>query len=213
MAGFRRRLAPATFVLGLAVLVPLAHADLGGVPSEVLALTNVRIVAGPGTPPVTGTVVIRDGRIESVGTGARIPAGAVVHDLTGRTVYAGLIEPWLEIEPGDEAGAVADANPRVRPERRIVDALPFDEDLAKELRGAGYTTVQAVASRGIFRGQTAIVNVGEDPAADVLIPAAAQGFAFERGRWDERSYPGSLMGTIALARQSLLDALWFQDAL
>lgn len=59
-----------------------------------VALTNVRVVDGTGAPPAENqTIVIRDGRIASVGpsASAQVPAGARVMDLAGHTVIPGLV--------------------------------------------------------------------------------------------------------------------------
>jgi len=56
------------------------------------ALTNVRIVSAPGKVIERGTVVVRDGRIAAVGANVTVPAGVVRMDLTGHSVYPGLID-------------------------------------------------------------------------------------------------------------------------
>ena len=64
------------------------------IPESVVALTNVRLIDGTGSPPAEGmTVVIEDGRIRAVGrTGSiAIPQGARVIDLPSHTVIPGLI--------------------------------------------------------------------------------------------------------------------------
>jgi imidazolonepropionase-like amidohydrolase len=61
------------------------------------ALTNVRIVTAPGKVIERGTVVTRDGRIAAVGANVPIPAGVVTLDLTGHSVYAGLIDAATSI--------------------------------------------------------------------------------------------------------------------
>jgi len=62
--------------------------------TPIVALAHVRVIDGTGAPPrADQTVVIRDGRIESVApaAGARIPPGAQVLDLTGKSVIPGLV--------------------------------------------------------------------------------------------------------------------------
>ncbi len=61
------------------------------------ALTNVRIVTAPGKVIEKGTVLTRDGRIAAVGATVTIPAGVVRMDLSGHTVYAGLIDAATSI--------------------------------------------------------------------------------------------------------------------
>jgi enamidase len=64
------------------------------VDTPIVALTHVRVIDGTGAPPrADQTVVIRDGRIESIdpASSGRIPAGAQVLDLTGKSVIPGLV--------------------------------------------------------------------------------------------------------------------------
>lgn len=76
------------------------------------ALTNVRIVTAPGRVVERGTVVIRDGRIAAVGANVQVPAGVVRMDLSGHTVYPGLIDAATSIglpNPSRPLPQVADA--------------------------------------------------------------------------------------------------------
>jgi imidazolonepropionase-like amidohydrolase len=62
--------------------------------ASVIALTHVRVIDGTGAPARTDqTVVIKDGGIMALGDAAatKIPDGAKVLDLTGRTVIPGLV--------------------------------------------------------------------------------------------------------------------------
>jgi len=59
-----------------------------------VALTHVRIIDGTGAPVRPDqTIVIRDGQIAAIGSGAsvQIPAGAQVLDLAGKSVIPGLV--------------------------------------------------------------------------------------------------------------------------
>ena len=60
----------------------------------VIALEHVRVIDGNGTPAIAGqTIVIRDGKIASVGaaSAAKIPEGAKRVDLTGYTAFPGIV--------------------------------------------------------------------------------------------------------------------------
>ena len=64
------------------------------VDAPVVALTNVTIIDGTGTPPRSGqTILISGNRIQAVGAEGvvAVPAGATVIDLTGHTVIPGLM--------------------------------------------------------------------------------------------------------------------------
>src|SRR3972149_10995798 len=81
------RLTAGVAALGAARMV-VAGADA----PHVYAITGARIVTAAGTPIASGTLVIRNGLIDSVGAAARIPADAVVIDGAGLTVYPGLVD-------------------------------------------------------------------------------------------------------------------------
>ena len=102
MASFR--------VLGVAlaavVLASTGEAQRGGgrggnplarflsVDTNLVALTNARIIDGTGAPARAGqTLVIRDGNIVALGPAAstQVPPGAQVIDLTGKSVIPGLV--------------------------------------------------------------------------------------------------------------------------
>ena len=64
------------------------------VDAPVVALTHVRVIDGTGAPPRTDqTLLLRDGKIESLGDAAKIsvPDGAKILDLTGYSVIPGLV--------------------------------------------------------------------------------------------------------------------------
>jgi imidazolonepropionase-like amidohydrolase len=68
----------------------LAQAPAGGA----VALTGARVIDGTGAAPIEqATIVINNGRIESVGpaASAKIPAGATRVDMSGKTITPGLI--------------------------------------------------------------------------------------------------------------------------
>jgi imidazolonepropionase-like amidohydrolase len=62
--------------------------------TPIVVLTHVRVIDGTGAPPRENqSIVVRDGRITSLGDAATIqqPAGAQVLDLTGKSVIPGLV--------------------------------------------------------------------------------------------------------------------------
>ncbi len=188
-------------------------------PVRVHAITGVRIVTSPGHVIPEGTVVLRDGLIEAAGAGVVVPADARVWDGKGLTVYAGLIDaytvrPTPELKDGDKLAQWADANALVRPER---DILPWlgDDAANKKLRDAGFTTAAVAAKDGMFRGASVVLDLGSRPAQDNLLRADfAQNVTIRPSgaRRDAEAYPSSLMGAVALFRQTMLDAAWYGKA-
>ena len=209
---------------------------------RVHAIVGARVVTAPGAVIERGTVVLRDGVIAAVGAEAevKVPADARVWGAEGKTVYAGFIEPlaevhlpaaWRAAAPESEGGgrgvravpgptetpapaAVARSwNARVTPEREAAKVLVADDKGAAALRELGFATAAVVPGRGVFRGESALVSLsGRAPTAALVRSHLAQHVAFEQGGFRENSYPSSLMGSIALVRQTLLDAQWLRAA-
>ena len=63
---------------------------------KVFVLKGATIVPEPGKVIESGEIVIRDGLIESIGKRAKIPADAFEVNLSGKTIYSGFIESYLE---------------------------------------------------------------------------------------------------------------------
>ncbi|MBK8976172.1 MAG: amidohydrolase family protein [Planctomycetes bacterium] len=173
------------------------------------ALVGARVMRGPGDVLDTATVVIRDGRITAVAAGLEPPAGARVHDCTGLTVHAAFVDAFVPVAtpaiPPNATGAHWHAD--VMPQRNVTDGPGIEAKLAKELRELGFGAAAAYPSDGIFRGTGALLSLeelAEGARRRVLAPRLLQSVAFDRAR---DGYPGSLMGIIALIRQTLEDAL------
>ncbi|HBP17447.1 MAG TPA: hypothetical protein DEA08_06610, partial [Planctomycetes bacterium] len=95
----------------------------------------------------------------------------------------------------------------MRAERSVARELDLSEDALQDLRGAGFTAAVVVPEEGVFRGKSALVNLRDGSAREQIVRAeVAQHVAFEHGGWTSQSYPSSLMGAMALVRQSLMDA-------
>ncbi|HUH12100.1 MAG TPA: amidohydrolase family protein [Longimicrobiales bacterium] len=188
-------------------------------PPGVHALTNATIVVAPGRVLRGATLVIRDGRVEAVGTNVRVPADATEHDMAGRTLYPGFIDAHahlgLDVAPEED-----EERPRPvhwnRQVRAQVDAGRDDAPDAERLvalREQGITVAHAVPRLGIFRGGTALLSLGDGSARQrVLRSDVAQSVAFSGSRELGFGYPNSPMGVIALIRQTLLDADWYRAA-
>jgi len=90
-----------------------------------LVITNGRILDGTGAVIERGTVVVRDGKIVSVSSGASSVSGVRTIDAAGKTVMPGLIDAHRHLIEGDGAQWLAE-----RAERQMAEFLE-----------AGFTTV------------------------------------------------------------------------
>ncbi|MGQ0765530.1 MAG: amidohydrolase family protein [Gemmatimonadota bacterium] len=81
------------------------------------------------------------------------------------------------------------------------------------LRSLGFGTALAVPRQGIFRGTASVVSLGDAGLRDrVLRPDLAQAVGFQRSFPLGGMYPNSSMGTIALMKQTFMDAEWYTRA-
>jgi len=99
---------------------------------------------------------------------------------------------------------------KITPEYRAVRSYaPKDKDLAP-WRELGFTAGVVVPTKGILRGTSALVALTDgDPNQAILKPDLFQHIAFDTYQADDRAYPASLMGVIAVIRQSFFDAQHF----
>jgi len=186
----------------------------------VYALTGARIVTVSGPTHDDGTLVMRDGLIEAVGPGAAVPPDARVIPAKGLVLTPGLIDgfsgaglpsppPRAAAGGGSSAGpsgAAAASNP-LAPQALALDKVRAADAL--KARDAGVTTVLVIPREGVLPGRSVILNLsGDKPEAMALKqPAALHLHMATVGR----QYPGSLMGTMAMARQALADAGRYRD--
>lgn len=200
-------------------LTPALASELRQPVPGVHALVDVRIVTAPGQVIEGGTIVIRNGIIEAVGTNITPPADARVHRFErdeGQdpiTVYPGLIEPYLtiELEGDDNAEVPPGRHELIQPDRRL-HAGHWPADRAAELRRAGFTTALISADKGLLRGHGLVANLGEGGLSSNLVGPQFGQFASFEGRASGRAFPNSLMGAVALMRQSFADARWQAEA-
>ena len=181
------------------------------------ALVGARVVTAPGQVLDGATIVIRNGLIQRVGRNMQPPAGARVWDLDGLTIYPGFIDAHADLgmDAVPEGGDVGPThwNPQVRAWFSTTMNLQDDADRRAALRSQGFGTALVVPKQGIFRGTASVVNLGDTGVRDrVLRPDLAQAMGFQRSFQLGGAYPNSPMGTIALMKQTFMDADWYVRA-
>ncbi|MES2603924.1 MAG: hypothetical protein V4603_03245, partial [Pseudomonadota bacterium] len=98
---------PGLRILTTAVLLALGAPVL----AQNLMITNARILDGNGGIINNGSVIIRDGKIESVVTGAvRVPEMTVL-DAGGKTVMPGFVEAHRHVITGNPSTWLAERSP------------------------------------------------------------------------------------------------------
>ena len=88
-----------------------------------------------------------------------------------------------------------------------------EDSRVEKWREAGFTAAVTVPDQGIFTGQAALLNLGEgdDSREQVVATSIAQRLTF-RSPGGYRSFPGSLMGTLAYIKQVFEDAQHYSEA-
>ena len=76
----------------------------------VWAFTHAKVYIEPGLILDDATILIRDGFIENVGREIRIPKDATVVDMSGKTIYPGFLDSWVEISDKSEKNTPHDAH-------------------------------------------------------------------------------------------------------
>jgi len=184
------------------------------------ALVNATIYSTPENKLEGATVVIEKGKIIAVGKGIAIPANCVRIDATGKFIYAGFIDVFSTYgipkkqnqnnheESEDSGKGPLNWNEAIHPEYNASFEIQHNEDDAEAYRNAGVTAVCAHKADGIARGTGALVSLGNEIHADIISAEAASYFSFNKGS-SSQQYPSSIMGSIALLKQTYCDANWY----
>jgi imidazolonepropionase-like amidohydrolase len=194
------------------------------------AFTNANIVVNANQTISNGVLLIKDKIIQSVGTGTTIPKGYVVIDLKGKYIYPSLIDAFTSygIPEAQRTAPAAGGffgrqsvftstkkgaygwNESIRPETEVRSIFTIDTKKADDLRKAGFGSVNVINRDGIARGTSAAVTLNDGKENDVMLnDQTAANYSFNRGT-SSNDYPSSLMGSIALLRQTYLDASWYK---
>lgn len=173
------------------------------------------------------TLLIKEGKILATGNNVSIPKGAVVVDLKGKYIYPSFIDaysdygmPEIKMDPSqgprrpqflsNKEGAFS-WNQAVHPEVNADELFEVKEKDAKELRDIGFGTVATHQQDGIVRGTGAVVLLGDEKSNEMMLKEqAAVFYSFNKGS-STQDYPSSLMGSIALLRQTYYDAQWYKS--
>ncbi len=190
------------------------------------AFTHVRLFVDYKTILDSATLIIQDGLITGAGKQILIPQGAVITDLGGYSIYPAFIDLFSDYGMPEIKKAVREArgpqfisgtkgpfgwNQAIRPEQQAAALFSADDKKADELRQAGFALVMSHMQDGIARGTAVFASLGKDKEQKLILrEKAAACYSFDKGT-STQDYPGSLMGAIALLRQTYLDARWYKN--
>lgn len=155
-----------TALASLGLVAPLLAQTVSPVPPPpptLYAITNTTIVPVSGPKVTNGTVVIRDGKIESAGAGVSTPAGATVINGTGLFVYPGLIDSGDRmglteigsVPGGEDTQELGQYNPH----NAVISAVNPSSVHIPITRANGVTTVITSAEGGMIQGYAALIDL------------------------------------------------------
>lgn len=184
------------------------------------ALVGAKIVVAPGKEIAKGSVIIRDGVITEVRSDDVVPPDVWKIDVSGKTLYPGLIDAYGETDAQSVAAQSAAPywNSYIQPHVQAGLDLTAEKETNTQLRQQGVAVRLLAPANGIIKGYSILAATGDDPhKRAILKEQVAQHLRLTVSFGGPASgprepYPNSPMGAVALARQALLDAQWYADA-
>ena len=171
-----------------------------------------------------GSMIIKDGKIISVGENITIPENSIVIDLEMKSIYPSFIDIYSTFGIDTPKRSFSGRSPQynntrngyywndhIRPEQNAVDKFEYDSRKAKELIKNGFGAVNTHLNDGIIRGKGALVVLNEKNS--VIDNNSTQYLSLTKSVTSSQSYPSSLMGVFALLKQVYYDADWYSKGL
>jgi len=205
---------------------PAASATSAAAANETIALKGGKLLTITHGVIENGVVVMQNGRITAVGgPGTASPSGAKVIDVSGMTVYPGLIDSEThlgltevsadrmtndELEPSDE----------IMPHMHVYDGFHAETALIPVTRINGITNaIVAPASGDTLPGQDSFIQLAGPSATemltvrDIAMPLNFTGQQRRNQNFDQAKFPFTRMGMATQLRQAFIDALDYDQKL
>ncbi|PKK35153.1 amidohydrolase [Siphonobacter sp. SORGH_AS_0500] len=191
-----------------------------------VAFTNATIVTDAQTTLEGATLLIQGGLIEAVGKNVKIPTGTQVIDLKGKRIYPSFVEVYAaygmpEVKREARMGRGTPQmeskkkgaygwNQAVLPEVKAAEMFSGNAKEAAELRNIGFGSAVTHSQDGIVRGTSALVALLDAKDQEALLKSNVSAhYSYSKGS-STQDYPNSLMGSVALVRQTYYDAQWYK---
>jgi imidazolonepropionase-like amidohydrolase len=184
---------------------------------KTIAIVNGTVYRTGDAAPTKANVVVRDGKISSVGPKGEPPRGAEVIDARGMIVTPGLIDVHTHVgnfgegtgQPGFDANEASEA---ATPHARALDGIDPRDLGFDDARRAGITTVCVLPGSANVIGGTGVVLKAAGIVIDEMVVLADAGMKVAFGENpkfshpDNRRAPVTRMGTAAVLREMLAKA-------
>jgi imidazolonepropionase-like amidohydrolase len=173
-----------------------------------------------------GVVVMQSGRIIAVGAASTaIPSGAKIIDVTGMTVYPGLIDAetrlgLTEVQADRMTDDTLEPSDEIMPHMHVADAFHAETALIPVARINGITNaVVAPAIGDTLPGQDAFIQLAGKSSEDMLLmrdvalPLNFTGRQRRNESFAAAKFPQTRMGMTSQLRQAFLDAQDYEQKL
>lgn len=188
-------------------------------PGQATAFVGATAFTGTGEKIENATVIVRDGKIETIAAGGPAPAGYRVVDAKGKWITPGLIDAHshLGVYPQPGVAAVSDGNEAINPNTAQVWAehsvWPQDEGFHAVRRGGVTSMLILPGSANLFGGRSVTLkNVPSTTMQGMKFPDAPYGLKMACGENPKRVYgtkgsaPSTRMGNVAGYRAAWIEA-------
>jgi len=182
--------------------------------AQQIAVRGETVYTMAGQPISDGVVLIRNGKIERVGSAQQVTIPSGYQTLRAKVVTPGLIDARTVVglsgylnQPHDQMQLELSAS--IQPELRAIDAYNAQEKLVEWLRQYGVTTVQTGHAPGaLMSGQTMIVKTTGDNVDEAVVnPSAAVATTLGMaGMGQGGRSPGTRAKQISMLRAEFLKA-------
>jgi imidazolonepropionase-like amidohydrolase len=186
--------------------------------------SNANIYMGNDNYLSNSKMLIQKNKIVAVGSDISGPENTIEIDLNGQFIYPSFIELHSDFGIKKGKNKVGNKSPQlennkkgpfawneaVKPEVQAFDLIKYNKETAKVLRKMGFATVLSHQQDGIIRGTSTLINLNDFKEGRILGENSAFHYSFYKGS-SKQTYPSSLMGIIALIKQSIHDAEWYNQ--
>jgi imidazolonepropionase-like amidohydrolase len=187
--------------------------------SETIALKGGKLLTITHGVIENGVLVMQNGRISAIGAAATaIPSGARIIDVTGMTVYPGLIDSethlgLTEISADRMTNDELENSDEIMPHMHVYDAFHAESALIPVTRMNGITNaIVAPAIGDTLPGQDSFIQLAGPSATemltvrDIAMPLNFTGRQRRNQNFDQAKFPFTRMGMATQLRQAFYDA-------
>lgn len=187
-----------------------------------LAITNAVIYDGNGNILKDHTILVKDGKFDSIQAGGSVPDGYEEVSATGKIITPGLIDVHTHLGVseegvGREGSDFNETSDPVTPQVRAIDGINPMETGFSDARKAGVTTVQIMpGSANVIGGEMAVLKTNGNIVDEMILRApsgmkAATGENPKMFHGAKGKMPTTRMGVAARLREKLIETQNYMD--